>query len=265
MWHSYCKGGKKKSCSLLRNGEVIKQVCSRAADTTWWSTPGSSPLAVFIVSSVSQRLPLHETDREKERGSGGISNRDAKLSDSKSGSSSLMVSHQEETPFCDFVASTGYFHFHQSCLIWSSRFEAFNIQFSFHLLWLFYLFVFLGSFQGYVSRILFSFFNAFMDRHPNVKGRKKQQKEREGGKKEQRIYSFRGQKKKYIQFGKTSNLWLYRTALLDKIKNFMNVPFYPWRLHHLFQLLSASKELDNSWLETWPHSNATARKGQPGS
>lgn len=90
-------------------------------------------------------------------------------------------------------------------------------------------------------------------------------KGKEEKKKEQRVYSFREQKKKYIQFRKTSNLWLYRTALLDKIKNFMNIPFYPWRLHHLYQLLSASKGLDNSWLEMWPHSNTTARKGQPGS
>lgn len=142
------QGGKKSP--LLRICEIIKEVCSHATDTTWWSTPGSSLLAVFIVSSVSQYLPLHVRDRQekREKGSGGISNRDAKLSNSKSGSSSLMVSHQEETPFCDFVASAGYFHFYQNCLIWSSRFEAFNIQFSFHLLWLFYLFVFLDSFQG---------------------------------------------------------------------------------------------------------------------
>ena len=92
--------------------------------------------------------------------------------------------------------------------------------------------------------------NVFMDHHPKVKGRKRNKKKGKGGKKEQHGYSFRGQKKKYIQFRKTSNLWLYRTALLDKIKNFMNVPFYPWRLHHLYQLLLASKEFDNSWLET---------------
>lgn len=100
-------------------------------------------------------------------------------------------------------------------------------------------------FQGY-----FLLSNIFMDRHPKVKGRKRNNKKEKGGEKEQHGYSFRGQKKKCIQFRKTSNLWLYRTALLDKIKNFMNVPFYPWRLHHLYQLLSVSKELDNSWLET---------------
>lgn len=87
-----------------------------------------------------------------------------------------------------------------------------------------------------------------MGRHPKVKGRKRNKKKGEWGKKSS--YSVRGQKKKYIQFRKTSNLRLYRTALLDKIKIFMNVPFYPWRLRHLYQLLSASKELDNSWLET---------------
>lgn len=228
---------------------------------------------MFIVSSVSRYLPLHVRDRQgkREKSSGGISNRDAKLSNSKSGSSSLMASHQEETPFCDFVASAGYFHFHQNCLIWSSRFEAFNIQFSFHLLWLFYLFVFLDSFQGYVfqgyfflsltlSWIVIPKFRVEKETKKKGKNAKKERK-----KKEQYVSSFRRQKKKYIQFRKTPNLWLYRTALLDKIKNFMNVLPYPWRLCHLYQLLSASKELDNSWPETWPHSNTTAREGQPGS
>lgn len=83
---------------------------------------------------------------------------------------------------------------------------------------------------------------------PKLKVEKETKKKGEWGKKSS--YSVRGQKKKYIQFRKTSNLRLYRTALLDKIKIFMNVPFYPWRLRHLYQLLSASKELDNSWLET---------------
>lgn len=45
------------------------------------------------------------------------------------------------------VAATGYFPFHQNCLIWSSRFEAFNIQFSFHLLCFIYLSV-LVVFKG---------------------------------------------------------------------------------------------------------------------
>lgn len=66
VWHSCCEG-EKKSYSLLRNGEVMKQVFSHAADTTWWSTPGSSPLAVFIVSSVIQYLPLHVRDRQGKR------------------------------------------------------------------------------------------------------------------------------------------------------------------------------------------------------
>lgn len=182
--------GKKnlESDPLLRSREVIKQVLSHATAPTWQSAPGSSPLAAFIVSSVIQCLPLPVRDRQgkREKGSGGISNRDAKLSNSKSGSSSPMVSHQEETPFCDCAASTGYFPFHQNCLIWSSRFEAFSVQSSFHILWLSYLFVFLGSFQGYMFQGYFSLSSVLADRHPKVTDRKRNKNKKGWGGKGER-------------------------------------------------------------------------------